>query len=150
MPQGDGTLCRVIIDPSRRGMGWGKAFVRLLARESFERALRLYNQTGDVSGEADAILFGSVGGPKWESLPPAEQPERAALLPLRKTFRLYANLRPGSLYPELSDLSPLRPETVADGIDVLTWDGDAPSPSPEEDDAPTATDVPEGEAVDTP
>ncbi|MBL64077.1 MAG: hypothetical protein CMI30_11800 [Opitutae bacterium] len=36
MPQGDGTLCRVIIDPSRRGMGWGKAFVRLLARESFE------------------------------------------------------------------------------------------------------------------
>ena len=34
---------------------------------------------------ADAILFGSVGGPKWESLPPAEQPERAALLSLRKT-----------------------------------------------------------------
>lgn len=37
MPKGDGTLCRVIIDPSRRGMGWGKAFVRLLTRESFER-----------------------------------------------------------------------------------------------------------------
>ncbi len=68
---------------------------------------------------ADAILFGSVGGPKWENLPPKEQPERAALLPLRKAFRLYANLRPGNLYPELSDLSPLRPETVANGIDVL-------------------------------
>ena len=36
----------------------------------------------------DAILFGSVGGPKWENLPPKEQPERAALLPLRKAFNL--------------------------------------------------------------
>ena len=40
----------------------------------------------------DAILFGSVGGPKWETLPPKEQPERAALLPLRKAFNLYANI----------------------------------------------------------
>ena len=46
---------------------------------------------------ADAILFGSVGGPKWESLPPKEQPERAALLPLRKAFSLFANIRPGLL-----------------------------------------------------
>ncbi|MEA3205677.1 MAG: 3-isopropylmalate dehydrogenase, partial [Verrucomicrobiota bacterium] len=43
---------------------------------------------------SDAILFGSVGGPKWERLPPNEQPERAALLPLRKHFNLFANLRP--------------------------------------------------------
>ena len=69
--------------------------------------------------EVDAILFGSVGGPKWENLPPKEQPERAALLPIRKAFELYANLRPGNLYPELSDLSPLRPDTVANGIDTL-------------------------------
>ena len=79
----------------------------------------LPDSTIEACREADAILFGSVGGPKWETLPPKEQPERAALLPLRKAFRLYANLRPGSLYPELSDLSPLRPETVAHGIDVL-------------------------------
>ena len=45
--------------------------------------------------ESDAILFGSVGGPKWETLPPNEQPERGALLPLRKHFGLFANLRPG-------------------------------------------------------
>ena len=38
---------------------------------------------------AEAILFGSVGGPKWESLPPAEQPERAALLPLRKHWKIF-------------------------------------------------------------
>ena len=51
--------------------------------------------------ESDAILFGSVGGPKWENLPPDEQPERGALLPLRKHFGLFANLRPSSLgYPK--------------------------------------------------
>ena len=67
----------------------------------------------------DAILFGSVGGPKWESLPPAEQPERAALLPLRKHFSLYANIRPGLLYPELVAASPLRPERIPEGIDMV-------------------------------
>ena len=69
--------------------------------------------------KVDAILFGSVGGPKWENLPPKEQPERAALLPIRKAFELFANLRPGNLYPELCDLSPLRSDTVANGIDTL-------------------------------
>ena len=44
--------------------------------------------------QADAILFGSVGGPKWENLPPNQQPERGALLPLRKHFKLFSNLRP--------------------------------------------------------
>jgi len=69
--------------------------------------------------DADAILFGSVGGPKWESLPPKEQPERAALLPIRKAFELFANLRPGNLYPELAELSPLHPSSVSNGLDVL-------------------------------
>jgi 3-isopropylmalate dehydrogenase len=68
---------------------------------------------------ADAILFGSVGGPKWESLPPAEQPERAALLPLRKHFRLFANLRPAVCLPELVHASPLHPQIVEGGFDIL-------------------------------
>lgn len=68
---------------------------------------------------ADAILFGSVGGPKWEKLPPKEQPERAALLPLRKHFTLFANLRPGLLYPELTDASPLKAERIPNGIDIV-------------------------------
>ena len=68
---------------------------------------------------ADAILFGSVGGPKWESLPPAEQPERAALLPLRKHFQLFANIRPGLLYPELVAASPLKSERIPEGIDII-------------------------------
>ncbi len=69
--------------------------------------------------ESDAILFGSVGGPPWESLPPNEQPERAALLPLRKHFGLFANLRPCICLPELAHASPLRHESVEGGIDVL-------------------------------
>jgi 3-isopropylmalate dehydrogenase len=69
--------------------------------------------------EADAILFGSVGGPKWEKLPPKEQPERAALLPLRKAFNLFANIRPGLLYRELVDASPLKVERIPDGIDIV-------------------------------
>jgi 3-isopropylmalate dehydrogenase len=79
----------------------------------------LPSSTLSACEQVDAILFGSVGGPKWENLPPKEQPERAALLPIRKAFELFANLRPGNLYPELADLSPLRPQTVANGIDVL-------------------------------
>jgi 3-isopropylmalate dehydrogenase len=69
--------------------------------------------------EADAILFGSVGGPQWEALPAAEQPERAALLPLRKRFGLFANLRPAVCLPELTHASPLHPRTVEGGFDVL-------------------------------
>jgi 3-isopropylmalate dehydrogenase len=69
--------------------------------------------------KADAILFGSVGGPKWEGLPPNEQPERAALLPLRKHFALFANLRPAICLPELAHASPLHPRSVEGGFDVL-------------------------------
>lgn len=68
---------------------------------------------------ADAVLFGSVGGPKWESLPPEKQPERAALLPLRKRFNLYANLRPAILFRELKGASPLKPEIIGDGFDII-------------------------------
>jgi 3-isopropylmalate dehydrogenase len=70
-----------------------------------------------VCERSDAILFGSVGGPKWEKLPPKEQPERAALLPLRKHFTLFANIRPGLLYRELTAASPIKTERIPDGID---------------------------------
>ena len=72
-------------------------------------------------GEAsDAILFGSVGGPKWEKLPPNLQPERGALLPLRKHFKLFCNLRPARVYKELAPACPLRPDIVGDGFNILT------------------------------
>lgn len=69
--------------------------------------------------QSDAILFGSVGGPKWTSLPPTEQPERAALLGLRGHFGLFCNMRPASLQKAMSHLSPLRADISADGFDIL-------------------------------
>jgi 3-isopropylmalate dehydrogenase len=69
--------------------------------------------------DAQAIFFGSVGGPKWETLPPQKQPERAALLPLRKHFGLYANLRPAKCYPGLLYASPIKTELIPDGFDLL-------------------------------
>jgi len=80
----------------------------------------LPQETLKACEESDAILFGSVGGPKWESLPAAEQPERAALLPLRKHFGLFANLRPAICLPELTHASPLNPKLVEGGFDVLS------------------------------
>ena len=69
--------------------------------------------------KADGILFGSVGGPKWESLPPDIQPERGALLPIRKHFGLFANLRPGVCLPSLTHASPVKNELIKDGFNVL-------------------------------
>ncbi len=79
----------------------------------------LPEKTLQVCRESHAILFGSVGGPKWEGLPPEQQPERAALLPLRKTFDLFCNLRPARVYPALASASPLRADIVGNGFDIL-------------------------------
>ncbi|MFP6873963.1 MAG: 3-isopropylmalate dehydrogenase [Verrucomicrobiales bacterium] len=75
--------------------------------------------TLEACEKADAILFGSVGGPKWEALAPDEQPERGALLPLRRHFGLFANLRPSICFPSLAHSSPIRQDIVDGGFDVL-------------------------------
>ena len=79
----------------------------------------LPDPTLKICEESSAILFGSVGGPKWESLPPHLQPERGALLPLRKHFDLFANLRPAIIYSELVNASPIKPEIIGTGLDIL-------------------------------
>jgi len=79
----------------------------------------LPDDTLQVCETSDAILFGSVGGPKWETLPPAQQPERGALLPLRKHFNLFCNLRPAKVFPALAAASPLHPNIVKNGFDIL-------------------------------
>jgi 3-isopropylmalate dehydrogenase len=79
----------------------------------------LPEETLKLCEASDAILFGSVGGPKWETLPPDLQPERGALLPLRKHFDLFANLRPAIIYSELRNASPIKAEIIGDGLDVL-------------------------------
>jgi 3-isopropylmalate dehydrogenase len=74
-------------------------------------------ETVRVCESADAILFGAVGGPRYDTLPRPQRPEQG-LLRLRKHFDLYANLRPAVVYPELAHASTLRPEVVA-GLDLL-------------------------------
>jgi 3-isopropylmalate dehydrogenase len=70
-----------------------------------------------LAKEADAVLFGAVGGPRYDSLPRAKRPEQA-ILRLRQELKLFANLRPAIAYAELADASTIRPEVVA-GLDIL-------------------------------
>jgi len=73
--------------------------------------------TLELARQADAVLLGAVGGPKWEPLPIAIRPEKG-LLGLRNQLGLFANLRPAILYPQLAEASSLKPELVA-GLDIL-------------------------------
>ncbi len=66
---------------------------------------------------ADAILFGAVGGPKWDNLPQEGRPERG-LLAIRKELDLFANLRPATCFPMLVDASPLK-RSVVEGTDLM-------------------------------
>jgi 3-isopropylmalate dehydrogenase len=84
-----------------------------------EEGTALPDPTVRICKESDAVLFGSVGGPKWEHLPPDEQPERGALLPLRKIFGLFCNLRPAIIFPALTGNSSLKPEVIDGGFDIL-------------------------------
>ncbi|MDD5274492.1 MAG: 3-isopropylmalate dehydrogenase [Methylovulum sp.] len=74
-------------------------------------------QTLALVQQADAVLFGAVGGPKWESLDISLRPEKA-LLGLRAELQLFSNLRPAILYPQLVHASTLKPEVVA-GLDIM-------------------------------
>lgn len=78
----------------------------------------LPKETLERCRESDSVLFGSVGGPKWDALPGDRRPEQAVLT-LRKELKLYANLRPARLYPEMAGSSPLKREIVQNGFDLL-------------------------------
>ncbi|OQY34791.1 MAG: 3-isopropylmalate dehydrogenase [Spirochaetaceae bacterium 4572_59] len=87
-----------------------------------------YDATGDPLPEAteklclgaDAVLLGSIGGPKWDNLPPEKTPELGGLLALRKKLKLYANLRPAVIYEELKAMSPLSEKVLREKVDLLT------------------------------
>ncbi len=74
-------------------------------------------ETIRICSESAAILFGAVGGPGHDHLPPDKRPE-AAILGLRKHFNLYANVRPARVFPGMETRSPLRSELV-DGMDLV-------------------------------
>lgn len=77
----------------------------------------LPHSTIEICKRSDAVLFGAVGGLKWDSLPGDKRPE-AAILGLRKHLNLFANIRPGILFESLKDASPLKPEILQDGFDI--------------------------------
>ncbi|MDY7024904.1 MAG: 3-isopropylmalate dehydrogenase [Pseudomonadota bacterium] len=77
----------------------------------------LPDETLEKAKQADAILFGAIGGPQWDTIERSKRPERG-LLKLRSSLNLFANLRPAILYPQLADASSLKPEIVA-GLDIL-------------------------------
>ena len=67
--------------------------------------------------KSDAVLFGAVGGPKWDDPKAPVRPEQG-LLALRKKLNLFANIRPVKVYPQLRDATPLKPENL-DGVDMI-------------------------------
>jgi 3-isopropylmalate dehydrogenase len=77
----------------------------------------LPESTLNLAKQADAVLFGAVGGPRYDTLPRDKRPERA-ILGLRKECDFFANLRPATVFPELADASSLKPEIVS-GLDIM-------------------------------
>ncbi|MBQ1396745.1 MAG: 3-isopropylmalate dehydrogenase [Eubacterium sp.] len=78
----------------------------------------LPQETIEICKASDAVLLGAVGGPEWDDQPGPNRPEKA-LLGLRKALGLYANLRPAQIFTELSAASPLKPELIREGLDIL-------------------------------
>ena len=72
-----------------------------------------------VCNNADAIYFGAVGGPKWDTLSAELTPERGALLPLRAIYGLFANLRPAVIFGPLADAASLKSERLKGGLNIL-------------------------------
>ncbi|MDD7442921.1 MAG: 3-isopropylmalate dehydrogenase [Sutterellaceae bacterium] len=112
---------RKALDAAARKFGFGLEYdekaVGGCAIDRFGTALP--DDTVKACEASDAILFGSVGGPKWDHLPTSKRPESGALLPLRKHFGLYCNFRPARVYPGLEGISPLRPDIISRGFDLL-------------------------------
>lgn len=78
----------------------------------------LPRETLDLCKNADSVLLGAVGGPKWDHVPNEKRPEKA-LLGLRQNLGLFSNLRPAKIYEPLSAACPLKDEIVAGGLDLM-------------------------------
>ncbi len=78
----------------------------------------LPEDTIKICKESDSVLFGAVGGPKWDGLPGDKRAE-TAILGLRKHLETFANLRPGYLFEPLKDASPIKESIIGDGFDIL-------------------------------
>ena len=114
------TQCRVVLDAVGQRFGhrftFDEAAVGGQAIDTYGTPLP--SETLDICRRADAVLLGAVGGPQWDTLPSDLRPE-AGLLALRKGLSLYANLRPATLYPCLSEASPLKESVSGGAFDIM-------------------------------
>ncbi len=122
---GDGIGPEVMAEAKRlidwmnvHGLGRFETETALVGGASYDaNATPVTDATMQLAHAADAILFGAVGGTKWDSVPYDSRPE-AGLLRLRKELDLFANLRPAVCYPALAQASSLRPEVV-ESLDIV-------------------------------
>ncbi len=106
------------------GQRYGHSFAVLegdIGGTAFDRyGSHFPEETKQLCQQADAILFGSVGGPLQQAhLPKWQNCEKNSILALRKTLHLNANLRPARVFPELQEICPLKDSLIAKGIDIL-------------------------------
>jgi 3-isopropylmalate dehydrogenase len=111
-------VTRLIDWMNRRGMGSFKTDDGLVGGAAYDaHGVAITDETMAKAHAADAVIFGAVGGPKWDKVPYDVRPE-AGLLRLRKELALFANIRPAICYPPLASASSLKPEVV-DGLDII-------------------------------
>jgi 3-isopropylmalate dehydrogenase len=109
---------RLIAWMNAHGMGTFVTEEGLVGGSAYDaHGVAVTDETVAKAKAADAVIFGSVGGPKWDKVPYDVRPE-AGLLRLRKDLALYANLRPAVTYPALADASSLKRELV-EGLDIM-------------------------------
>ena len=111
-------VLKAVSQPFALGLEFEEALVGGIAYDATGHPLP--PETLALCKRSDAVLLGAVGGPKWDNVQPATlRPEVGALLPLRKELGLFANLRPATLFAALANVSSLRADLVADGLDIL-------------------------------
>jgi 3-isopropylmalate dehydrogenase len=117
-PEVMGEVKKLIAWMNSHGMGTFEHEEGLVGGSCYDaHKVSITDETMAKAHAADAVIFGAVGGPKWDSVPYDVRPE-AGLLRLRKDLALYANLRPAVTYPALADASALKRELV-EGLDII-------------------------------
>src|SRR6195256_3547936 len=117
-PEVMGEVKKLIAWMNSHGMGTFETEEGLVGGSCYDaHQVSITDETMAKAHAADAVLFGAVGGPKWDSVPYDVRPE-AGLLRLRKDLGLFANIRPAICYPALAGASSLKREVV-DGLDII-------------------------------
>src|ERR1700723_99981 len=117
-PEGMGEVRRLIAWINAQGIAHFTTEEGLVGGAAYDASKQsITDATMAQASAADAVIFGAVGGPKWDSVPYEARPE-AGLLRLRKDLGLFANLRPAVVYPALADASSLKAE-VGGGLDIM-------------------------------